>query len=79
MHIGHWLGVAFVLYEGVVGISEIYSASASTPNASLAGVANWPSVGSVVGSTGSNTTAGAIDLAAAAAVYFFVLHDHLFS
>ena len=79
MKIWHWLGVAFVLYEGVVGISEIYSANATSPNETVAGIATMTSVGSVVGATGSDQMAGIIDLAAAAGVYFFVLHDHLFS
>lgn len=67
MKIAAWLAVG---YLAVVGGATMYGASAaSSPTADS--IAALPSLGSLMGSTG--TTAAALDLGAAAAVWFFVL------
>jgi hypothetical protein len=62
-----WIGVA---YLALVGAATFYSSvGTNTPTSDT--VAQLPSVGSLMGSTG--TTAAVMDLAAAGAVWFFVL------
>jgi hypothetical protein len=62
-----WVGVA---YLALVGVATFYSGvSANSPTADS--IAKLPSVGSLVGSSG--TTAAALDVAGAAALWFFVL------
>lgn len=62
-----WIAVA---YLGVVGAATLYSSVGSnTPTSDT--IAQLPSIGSFLGSTG--TTAAVMDLAGAAALYFFVL------
>ena len=62
-----WVGV---VYLGLVGVATFYSGmAANSPTADQ--IAKLPSVGSLVGSSG--TTAAALDLAGAAALWFFVL------
>jgi hypothetical protein len=72
MKIGHVLGIVVVLYFVATGINEFVS----TDNATLSSLPDW---GAVVGSTAgtSSPTAAALDLATAAAVYFFFLHGKL--
>jgi hypothetical protein len=68
MKIAAWIGVA---YLAIVGAATFYSGTAAnSPTADQ--IAALPSLGSLMGSTG--TTAAVMDLAAAGAVYFFVLH-----
>ena len=63
-----WVGVG---YLAVVGLATFYSGvAASSPTSDT--IAQLPSLGSFLGSTG--TTAAVMDLAAAGALYFFVLH-----
>ena len=62
----HWALIIFVLYEGVAGVFEILSSN-DIINTNFA---NVPTVGSLYPSY-----AGAIDVATAGLVYFFVLHD----
>ena len=67
MKIAAWVGVG---YLALVGIATFYSGvSANSPTADQ--IAALPSIGSLMGSTG--TTAAALDVAGAAAVWFFVL------
>ena len=62
-----WVAVG---YLALVGAATFYSNTAtSSPTADT--IAQLPSVGSLMGSTG--TTAAALDLAGAAAIWFFVL------
>jgi hypothetical protein len=62
-----WLGVA---YLAVVGAATFYSGTATnSPTADQ--IAALPSLGSLLGSTG--TTAAVMDLAAAGALWFFVV------
>lgn len=62
-----WLGVA---YLAVVGAATFYSGvGTNTPTSDT--IAQLPSLGSFLGSTG--TTAAVMDLAAAGALYFFVV------
>ena len=62
-----WIAVA---YLGLVGVATFYSGvSANSPTADQ--IAGLPSVGSLMGSSG--TTAAALDIAGAAAIWFFVL------
>jgi type IV secretory pathway VirB2 component (pilin) len=62
-----WIAVG---YLALVGAATLYSAvGTSTPTSDT--IAQLPSVGSLMGSTG--TTAAVMDLAAAGAVWFFVL------
>lgn len=77
MKLWHWLILAVVAYEGLVGLSEILSGTMSSNPLSM--LSSWPSVGSLVQSNTSTSTAvaGGIDLATAVALYFFVLHRHL--
>jgi hypothetical protein len=72
MKLMHWIGLAGVAYFVAVGVNEMLT----TDNATLSSLPDW---GSVVGSTAgvSSPTAGALDLATAAAIYFFVLHGKL--
>lgn len=77
----HWLGAAFVVYSGVVGIAELATgSSAGGGNATLTSISQAPSLGSMVISStgGSITSSGFVDLAIAVGVYIFVLHDKLF-
>lgn len=76
MKLWHWVVAVFVLYEGVIGISELLALSGSNP---LAGLSSWPSVGSLVQQNTSISTAvaGGVDLGLAIVLYVFVLHDHL--
>ena len=79
MHAGHWVGVAAVLYEGLVGAAEVAYGTGASSNSTLTSIQNLPSVGSLVTGTTTNAmTGGIVDLAIAAGIYFFVLHDHLF-
>jgi hypothetical protein len=70
----HWLAAVFVLYELVIGTSEILS-GLGTINP-LSSIVTWPSVGGYVQSTTATdyTLAGGIDLASAFLTYVFVLH-----
>jgi hypothetical protein len=62
-----WVGVAYLV---VVGAATFYSGTAAnSPTADQ--IAALPSLGSFMGSTG--TTAAVMDLAAAGALWFFVL------
>jgi hypothetical protein len=62
-----WIGVA---YLAVVGAATLYSAvGTNTPTSDT--IAQLPSVGSFLGSSG--TTAAIMDLGAAAALWFFVV------
>jgi len=62
-----WVGVA---YLALVGAATFYSGTA--PNSPTADqIAALPSLGSFMGSTG--TTAAVLDLAAAGALWFFVI------
>lgn len=64
-----WLGT---LYLVVVGGATLYSnMAASSPTSDT--IKGLPSVGSLMGSTG--TTAAVLDFAGAAAIYFLLLHD----
>jgi len=65
-----WAGVAYLV---LVGGATLYSnMGGATPTPTADTIMALPSPGSLMGSTG--TTAGALDLGAAAALYFFVLH-----
>jgi len=67
MRTAAWLGVA---YLAVVGAATFYSGvAASSPTSDT--IAQLPSLGSLMGSTG--TTAAVMDLAAAGALWFFVI------
>jgi len=62
-----WVGVA---YLALVGAATFYSGTAAnSPTADQ--IAALPSLGSFMGSTG--TTAAVLDLAAAGALWFFVI------
>lgn len=62
---------AIVIYEGGMGIVELVSASG---NSSLDSIESLPTVGSLVPTTVvPNGAVGAVDLAVAAAVWFFAL------
>jgi len=62
-----WIGVA---YLALVGAATFYSGTAAnSPTADT--IAQLPSLGSLLGSTG--TTAAVMDLAAAGALWFFVI------
>jgi hypothetical protein len=77
MKLWHWLIVAVVAYEGLVGLAELFTlSSTSNPLAALIG---WPSLGSFVQTSSSTSTAvaGGIDLTTAIVLYFFVLHRRL--
>lgn len=67
MKIAAW---ALVGYLTVVGAATFYSGS-STNSPTADSIAGLPSAGSLLGSSG--TSAAALDLGAAAAVWFFVL------
>jgi hypothetical protein len=72
-----WLLYAIAAYEGAVGIAELVSDNSSAIDGTFfSNLVSWPSVGSVVGSSGSTTTAGGIDLVAAAAAFYFA-HQHM--
>lgn len=75
MKIGHVLGIVVVGYLAIVGINEFL------PTGTIAALDNFPDAGSLLSgsadATGSNMTAGAVDLAAAGAVYFIFLHGKL--
>lgn len=68
---------ALVAYLATVGLSEL--SWVTLQNQNIAGVASWPSVSTLVeqvvpglsASSTANTIEGSIDLAAAAAVWFF--------
>jgi hypothetical protein len=65
-----WAGVAYLV---LVGGATMYSnMGGATPTPTADTIMALPSPGSLLGSTG--TTAGVLDLGAAAALYFFVLH-----
>ena len=67
MKIAAWVAVG---YLALVGAATFYSGvGTNTPTSDT--VAQLPSVGSLLGSTG--TTAAVMDLAAAGAIWFFVL------
>ena len=67
MKMAAWLGV---LYLGVVGAATFYSGVAtSSPTSDT--IAALPSVGSLLGSSG--TTAAVMDLAAAGATWYFFI------
>jgi len=80
MKLWRWILAAVILYEGLIGISEIASVASPSFNP-LAPLATLPSVGSLVQSSTSvsNTVAGGVDLGTALVLYFFVLHDHLWA
>jgi hypothetical protein len=72
MKLGHMFGLAVVAYFVVTGVNEFLS----TDNATISSLPDW---GAVVGSTAgtSSPVAAGLDLATAAAVYFFFLHGKL--
>lgn len=75
MGIGHWIAAAGVLYLAAVGINEFL------PTGTVSFLDGLPDAGALIStanSNGSSYTAGAIDLGAAAAIYFMVLHSKLF-
>jgi hypothetical protein len=66
----HYVAWAGVLYLGLVGAATFYSGAVANSTTSDQ-IAALPSIGSLAGSSG--TMAGALDLAGAAAIWFFVL------
>ena len=72
MRIGHWIAVAGVLYFLVVGVNEVVTSDNATLDM-------LPDFGNFVGATAGapNYTAAALDLGAAAILYYTVLHKRL--
>lgn len=72
----HWISLAATLYLVVVGVNEFL------PIGTVSALDGLPDAGALVPNTSSTATggnyyAGAIDLAVAATLYFFVLHKKL--
>jgi hypothetical protein len=67
----HWLAVLGTLYFVVEGIYEF----TGTTNSTLEALPDWTSVLGTANT--SPAVAGGLDLATAAALYFFVLHKKL--
>jgi hypothetical protein len=72
MKLVHWLAVAGVAYFVVVGINELLVSDNAT-------IDMLPDFGSLVGAQSgqANYAAAALDLGAAAGLYFLVLHKRL--
>jgi hypothetical protein len=72
MKLMHVVGVAIMAYFAVVGVNELVA----TDNATLDSLPDFGLLtGSISGS--ADYLAGGLDLAAAAVIYFFVLHKHI--
>jgi hypothetical protein len=74
MKLGHWIAVGATLYLVAAGIMEFIPASSNVPT--------LPDIGSLtipqgIGGANATTVAGALDLGAAAAIYFLVLHKRV--
>lgn len=66
---------AVVIYEAGVGIADLASQATDTNSSGLSTVANFPSVGSIVGglSTSISPYAGVADLITAGLVWHFAI------
>jgi hypothetical protein len=70
MKLVHWLAVAGVAYFVVVGINELLVSDNAT-------IDMLPDFGSLVGAQSGQANYTALDLGAAAGLYFLVLHKRL--